>query len=340
MTIHDRSTPWLAAALLLLATAAGAVEPRLDGRQVVGPDECGECHKHEVAVWRETKHQKAFYELARKEEAKKIAKAMGIKRLKRDSACIQCHFTMQEGDGADKAVAGVSCESCHGAAREWFEVHNDYGGKEVKKEQESPAHREQRIAAIDRAGMIRPHQLYDLAENCYQCHLVLNEELVNTGGHKAGSEFELVAWSQGENRHNFYRSADGKENVESAVERRRRLLLVGAALDLEYSLRGVAGAAAKAKYAVTMAKRAARGIQRLEAINAKLGNAELAAMIEAAKGAKLKLNNAAELTAAAERVKSGARKLAELKGETLAALDPLLPKAADYKGVPGEARGE
>ena len=36
-----------------------------DPAKVVGPAECGECHKDEVAVWQATKHYKSFYELSR-----------------------------------------------------------------------------------------------------------------------------------------------------------------------------------------------------------------------------------------------------------------------------------
>ena len=55
--------------------------------------------------------------------------------------------------------------------------------------------------------MNNPHNIYLIARQCYDCHTVPNERLVNVGGHLAGSQdFELVAWSQGMVRHNFLRT--------------------------------------------------------------------------------------------------------------------------------------
>lgn len=310
-----------------------------DPAKVAGPDECGECHKNEVAVWRETQHQKAFYELSRKEEAQEIAERMGVKRLKKDAVCTDCHFTLKQEGGDHEAIAGVSCESCHSPAKEWLNVHNDYGGKDVKKADETKAHRQERLAKMDAAGMIRPDDLYALAANCYQCHLVINEELVNKGEHKAGSDFELISWSQGENRHNFYRSEDGKQNVESSSERRRLMFVTGIALDLEYSLRAVAGATAKAKFAVTNAKRAATNIKKLAAVNKMVNSPELAEAIRIAEAADLKLNNGEALNAAADGVGEQTRAfLAAHDGADLAMLDKYVPGVDKYKGEPGVAQ--
>ena len=179
--------------------------------------------------------------------------------------------------------------------------------------------------------MIRPAHLYKLASNCYQCHTVPNEKLVNVGGHTAGSDFELVAWSQGEVRHNFARSANNKDNVESTLERKRIMFVTGHAIDLEYSLRGVAKGTQKARYAVNMAKRVKKAIANLEAIQKKLHLAEVQAIIKAGNSASLKLNNEAELTKAAEMVAAATRKfLSTHDGKNLAAIDSLLP--SKYKG--------
>ena len=80
--------------------------------------------------------------------------------------------------------------------------------------------------------MIRPSSLYRLAKNCYSCHVVPQEDLVNKGGHPAGSAFELVSWSQGEVRHNTWHSK-GKENVPASAARKRMLYLVGLGVELE-----------------------------------------------------------------------------------------------------------
>ena len=84
--------------------------------------------------------------------------------------------------------------------------------------------------------MIRPRSLYQLAKNCYGCHVVPQEDLVNKGGHRAGSDFELVSWSQGEVLHNTWYSK-GKDNVAASAERKRMLYLVGLGVELETALR-------------------------------------------------------------------------------------------------------
>ena len=199
------SAKWIQTGGLLVLLALVAVNPVMaaDVDNIVGADECGECHKNEVASWRATKHYKTFKALSKTKEAKAIAKKMGLKRIKRESDCVTCHFTQRKVAGKVKAISGIACESCHAPAKHWLNQHSDYGGKDIKKEQETSAHRKQRIAMIRKAGMINPSDLYGVANNCYECHLVPNEKLVNIGGHKAGSNFELVSWLQGEVRHNF-----------------------------------------------------------------------------------------------------------------------------------------
>lgn len=319
--------------LLLLVNPVFALE--VDHSKIMGADECGECHKDEVKVWRETKHYKTFNELARRDKAKEIADKMGVKRIKNDSECMNCHFTNKMESGELTPVSGISCESCHTPAKDWIKVHNDFGGKDVKKENETPDHKAQRLAAIEKTTMIRPRDIYALAQNCYQCHLVPNEKLVNVGGHKAGSKFELVTYSQGDNRHNFVRSASGKDNTESSVERRRVMYIVGQALELENSLRNVGKATEKAKYAVTMAKRVKIAANKLTEINGKLNLPEIKQMLDAANGAQLKVNNEAELSAAAEKVAEANKKLAQAyDGTAFGAIDSFLPTQADYKLKP------
>jgi hypothetical protein len=60
---------------------------------------------------------------------------------------------------------------------------------------------------------------------------------------------------------------------------------------------------------------------------------EIAEILAVAKGAKLKLNNEAALTAAADKVAAAARRFVESHdGSQLAAVDPLVPGADKYKG--------
>ena len=320
----------VAIAMSAFGNPASALELKLDPAQVTGPDACGECHKSSVALWKKTRHAITFKKLPRMKEAKKIAKNLGIRRIKAESDCLSCHFTSAQVKGKVKPIAGITCESCHGAGKKWIKEHSDYGGKGVTMKSETPAHKKERFTKSEAAGMIRPGALYKVAENCYGCHLVPNEKLVNVGKHPAGSKIELVAWSQGEVRHNVWYS---KDNQVSPIERLRMIYLVGRALELEYALRGVAKATKKAKYAVKMAKRAKKARKRIKAIAKLIDAPELNAMYKTAKAVKLKLNNEAKLIAAAEEIAGHAKAMAKkYDGSAFGALDRVLPKAKKYKG--------
>ena len=91
---------------------------------------------------------------------------------------------------------------------------------------ESPADREKRLSAAAAKGMIHSEMTYDIAKNCFGCHTVPNEKLVNVGQHKAGSDFDLVSWAGGEVRHNYASSPgapDSPTNREFSAEERRLL---------------------------------------------------------------------------------------------------------------------
>ena len=312
------------------SAAASAQQLKLDPAKVMGPDACGECHKTSAAAWKETTHAKTFKSMPRGKEAKKIAKNLGLKRIKAESDCLSCHCTSAEKSGKVKPIAGIVCESCHGAGKDWIKLHSDYGGKDVTRENEDPAHKKERYAKSEAAGMIRPGRLYDVASNCFGCHTVPNERLVNVGGHPAGSKFELVSWTHGEVRHNVWYT---KENNESSAPRKRLMYVVGLMLDFEYGLRGVAKATKKAKYAKAMARRASRAKKALAKVAKAVQAPEIAEILAVAKGAKLKLNNEAALTAAADKVAAIARGFVESRdGSQLAAVDPLVPGADKYKG--------
>src|SRR4029079_13144230 len=118
------------------------------------------------------------------------------------------------------------------------------------KATETAEHREKRIADSVAKGMNNPHNIYLIARQCYDCHTVPNEKLVNAGGHQAGSnDFELVSWSQGMVRHNFLRG--GAANATLTAEELRVMYVVGVMTDLEYSLRAVATATEKSPFGLT-----------------------------------------------------------------------------------------
>jgi len=299
---------------------------------VVGTEACGKCHASEIQVWKQTPHHETYLTLHRKPQAQEIAKKMGIASFKHDSACIKCHYSMQVQPAGLEPIAGVSCESCHGPAKNWVDLHHDYGGPGIKREQETEEHRHRRLVSSISGGMRNPENVYLVAQSCYRCHTVPDEKLVNVGGHVAGSlNFELVAWSQGTIRHNFVRSA-GKANAPSDQNRMRLMFVSGMIADLEFSLRATAQATTKDTYGVTIAGRAARAAKRLTAAQTKVQQPLLDEVLAAFGSVSLKLNNRAELTEAADTIAEiGIRLTATLDGSQLAELDPFLPAANQWK---------
>ncbi len=307
-----------------------------DPAKIVGPNSCVECHKEEAEAWQASHHFKTFREMPRRKEANEIAEKMGVQRIRSESMCLTCHYTMQEKESKKQPIAGISCESCHGAGEDWIKVHSGYSGKTEKTETKAEA--EARLKLADSKGMIRPSSLYQLAKNCYSCHVVPQEDLVNKGGHPAGSAFELVAWSQGEVRHNTWHSK-GKENVQATAARKRMLYLVGLGVELETGIRAVSRATARRLYAFEMAKRVDRARKQL-AVAAKAAPdvPEIAKMVEFAYSAGLKLNNESFLTAAADGVSKLLVSITEkYDGSTMAGLDTLIPAPDKFKGTAREA---
>lgn len=317
--------------LIMIGFAApGAIAS--DPAKIVGPNACAECHTKEAEAWKASHHFTTFREMPRRKEAGDIAKSMGIQRIRSDGLCLNCHFTVQQKDGSTQPIAGISCESCHGAGADWIKVHSSFSGKTEKTE--TKAEKDARLKLADSKGMIRPSSLYQLAKNCMGCHVVPHEDLVNKGGHAAGSAFDLVAWSQGEVRHNTWHSK-GKENVPASPARKRMFYLVGLGVELETSLRSVGSATTRHFYAFEMAQRVDRARKQLAAAaKAAPQVPELARMVQLAYSAGLKLNNKAALTAAADGVARTIVLITEkYDGSTLAGLDSRIPGPDKVKGT-------
>jgi Cytochrome c554 and c-prime len=327
--------PCLGGLLMIFGFAAfGAAAS--DPTKTVGPNACAECHKQEAEAWKGSHHFKTFRDMPRNTEANEIAKKMGVRRIKSEGLCQSCHFTMQQKEGTEEPVAGISCESCHSAGQDWIKVHSGYSGK--KAETETKAEKEARWKLADSKGMIRPSSIYALAKNCYGCHVVPREDLVNKGGHKAGSAFELLSWSQGEVRHSTWHSK-GKDNVPANAARKRMLYLVGLGVELETALRAIGKSTARKPYAFEMARRADSARKQLAAAATAAPNVpEIAKMVELAHSASLKLNNESDLTSAADGVSKLLVDVNEkYDGSTMALLDSLIPGPDKLKGTARQA---
>jgi hypothetical protein len=320
--------------LLAIVGISGAVAS--DAAKTVGPNACAECHKQEAEAWKGTHHFKTFREMPRNTKANEIADKLGVRRIRYESLCAGCHFTLQQKNNREEPVAGISCESCHSAGQDWIKVHSGFSGKTILFE--SKAEEKARWKLADSKGMIRPGSVYQLAKNCFSCHVVPQEELVNKGGHRAGSAFELVSWSQGEVRHSTWHSK-GRENVPASAARKRMLYLVGLGAELETALRAVAKATVRKAYAFEMAKRTDRARKQLAAAAKAAPNVpEIAKMVELGYSAGLKLNNERSLTASADGVSKQLESITErYDGNTMAGLDGLIPGPDKYKGTARKA---
>ena len=236
-------------AMTISVSADAAAQP---GTQ--GADSCVVCHKDEYKVWEKSRHFTTFRAIHRDKNAKAILASIGGKRsMKRNVNCTSCHYTMiQESAGAKfKARAGPSCESCHGAASGWKDIHGDYGGETA--EDETPAHREKRIADSKAAGLKWSWMKYDIAANCMKCHGLARSEIegdvlgkMMASGHPLNHDFEVVSYSQGEMKH----------WPDSSPAELAQLFVAGQAAKL-ISAREAAGRTEDAKYKNAQMKRAA-----------------------------------------------------------------------------------
>ena len=310
--------------LLGWVIAAGFVMPSIVNAEpfVKGAKLCEECHEEEFKVWEKTKHFKSFRTVHRepkdasKPSPKKILKAVGgQKRMKRNETCYLCHYTLEKKDAGAKpqAKSGTSCESCHGASSDWLPIHDNYGGKDVKREAESADHKTKRIADSTAAGLIWPTMKYEVAENCMTCHGLANPNLkaddlakMLGAGHPINPDFELVKYSQGSVRHRHY-PPDMKVNAEMTPKQQAEFYAIGQAAAL-VSATGVMSKSSEPKYVEAQKKR-----------------------VENAKAALSGVPEAAELLASPSRENALKFATAIADKDLTGAVGSKLPAKGDYK---------
>lgn len=252
-----------AARLLSLALGLAAANTHAQSFNE-GARKCEKCHEAEVAVWKQTKHNKSFQDIHKKEEAKKVlAAAGGSSGMRANPTCVLCHFTETRTSATAKPAvnSGPSCESCHGASSDWRDVHNFYGEGIEDPKKEPPANKPKRIADARKAGMIWSFMTYDIAANCMECHGLAHPKLKGDvlakmleAGHPGEPAFELVAYSQGSVRHRYY-PPNVTSNAEMNAAELARLFVVGQAAKL-VSATAAAGKSDHAKYVALQKKRA------------------------------------------------------------------------------------
>lgn len=250
------------AALILMGTGQLSAQQLISPHDVVGRENCSQCHVQEQKAWEQSSHNKNAWNNLDHPKAGEFAKAIGVTDVKGESACTQCHGTQQKIEDKFQVLQGNTCESCHGGAggdNGWLEKHYRFSEGQDAATKDMPAllelrkaetadHRKARDQACSSSGMNRSGDVLSIAKNCLSCHLVANEKLLEAG-HPISSKFELAEWSAGEVRHNFL--LDSKTNAAApsnwlgktrnvtgrTVDGRKRLLmLAGKLADLEISL--------------------------------------------------------------------------------------------------------
>ncbi len=157
---------------------------------VVGYRDCQKCHMPAVDRWSREEprqfggraHFNAHKQLA-DPKAKPFAAAIGLSDPAAPAGrCVACHATVMR----NRVRSGVSCESCHGAASGWLELH---------AQQPYAASYEKSLPA----GMTDLH-LNDvgIAKLCVDCHVTPEAALARAGhpdgaGFDAGSELSRIA---------------------------------------------------------------------------------------------------------------------------------------------------
>jgi len=270
-------------------------------QDVKGYKACVKCHENQVEVWEKTRHYKTYKEITKHKNAKDIALKMGVKpkRIKKSTLCASCHFTLGSKKGRPKTISGVSCESCHGPAKKWIDVHNEFGGKGVKRKFESPEHRAKRHAKQTSLGMNFPGAIYGFAKNCYGCHMVGNEKLVNVTKHGMAKDFDFVKRTQGDLRHG---PKAGKNQL-------RKMRVIGYAVELELGLNALS-TAGNGRFADNLKHRIASAIANLEKIQQTAPDSSINIILTQAKSNAIEPGNQA-LKQSAKQIGEISRKFSD-----------------------------
>lgn len=93
-----------------------------------GSKQCASCHLDQFLAWKKTKHSKAFDIMPAK--------------YRNDASCLKCHTTgFGEPTGytgaSTAALAGTSCEACHGPGSKHAEIAKEFANQKLSKEQEA-----------------------------------------------------------------------------------------------------------------------------------------------------------------------------------------------------------
>ena len=149
---------------------------------------CQKCHGDQNAWWFDDAHYASvdpFFERAAKNV--QIARLYGLspsKMTRGDALCMDCHGTVVTGREKREVADGVSCQSCHGAAADFLEPHQE-GDKALG------ASRPGYVKALQ-LGMTELKDDAIRAAACAGCHYVTDPRLISSG-HPSGTDFDYAS---------------------------------------------------------------------------------------------------------------------------------------------------
>ncbi len=178
-----RSPPsWISVAILVAVVVA--VPADAQRREFVGPGKCTDCHDHkDEKEWSEKrdgdgKGKQHLNALNRLSDAKadNYAKALGLADVYDvKGTCVKCHATVVRGS----ADFGISCESCHGAGKDYLKPHQEKGAY---------------LASLSLGLKDTVKKPEAWVRDCVSCH-VLGENpgdaALIKAGHSSGDQFDL-----------------------------------------------------------------------------------------------------------------------------------------------------
>lgn len=167
----------------IAATAPAEAQAR---RDFVGPGKCTDCHDHkDEKEWSEKRdgdgkgkqHLNALNQLS-DAKADVYAKAAGVADVyDAKSVCVKCHATVVRGS----ADFGISCESCHGAGKDFLKPHQEKGAYQAA------------LALGMKDTQKKPE---NWVKECISCH-VLGDNAADAAlikaGHSSGADFDIGA---------------------------------------------------------------------------------------------------------------------------------------------------
>jgi hypothetical protein len=153
-------------------------------REFVGPGKCTDCHDHrDEKEWSEKRdgdgkgkqHLNALNQLS-DAKADQYAKAAGVADVyDAKSMCVKCHATVVRGS----ADFGVSCESCHGAGKDFLKPHQEKGAYQ---------------AAVALGMKDTKNKPETWVKDCVSCHVLgqnPGDAALMKAGHASGGDFDF-----------------------------------------------------------------------------------------------------------------------------------------------------